>query len=210
MNAVAWAALVVFAAAAAANWWTRWTQNRRVELWSKPLALVALIVVALAIEPAEPTVRAWFVVALVCSLAGDVFLLDDRRFIPGLVAFLLAHVAYTIGLALDPEWTLAAMAPGAVLMLIVGGWIGRRIVSGAERESPVLGWAVIAYLVAISLMFATAVATRNPWAAVGAALFVASDSILGWRKFVGDARWMAVAIMVTYHLGQAGLVVSLL
>jgi len=210
VNAVAWAALVVFAAAAAANWWTRWTQNRRVELWSKPLALVALIVVALAIEPAEPTVRAWFVVALVCSLAGDVFLLDDRRFIPGLVAFLLAHVAYTIGLALDPEWTLAAMAPGAVLMLIVGGWIGRRIVSGAERESPVLGWAVIAYLVAISLMFATAVATRNPWAAVGAALFVASDSILGWRKFVGDARWMAVAIMVTYHLGQAGLVVSLL
>jgi uncharacterized membrane protein YhhN len=94
-------------------------------------------------------------------------------------------------------------------MLIVGGWIGRRIVAGAEREAPILGWAVIAYLVAISLMFATAVATRNPWAAIGAGLFVASDSILGWRKFVAEARWMSVAVMVTYHLGQLGLVVSL-
>jgi uncharacterized membrane protein YhhN len=209
VTAVAWVGSAVFAIAAVANWATRWTGNRRVELWSKPLALGALIVVALAIEPAEPTVRAWFVVALACSLAGDVFLLDDRRFVPGLVAFLFAHVAYTIGLALDPEWSLAAMAPGVVLMLIVGGWIGRRIVAGAEREAPILGWAVIAYLVAISLMFATAVATRNPWAAIGAGLFVASDSILGWRKFVAEARWMSVAVMVTYHLGQLGLVISL-
>ncbi len=210
MTGVAWAALMVFAVAAVANWTSRSTANRRVELWSKPLALVALIVVALAIEPAEPTMRAWFVVALACSLAGDVFLLDDRRFIPGLVAFLLAHVAYIIGLALDPEWTLAAMAPGVVLMLIVGSWVGRRIVQGAERESPLLGSAVIGYLIAISVMFAAALATRNVWAAVGAGLFVASDSILGWRKFVGDAAWMPTAIMVTYHLGQAGLVLSLI
>lgn len=209
MNAAAWAALAVFAVAAVANWVSRWSADRRTELWSKPLALVALIGVALALDPVEPTVRAWFVVALVCSLAGDVFLLDERAFLPGLVAFLLAHVAYIVGLAQMDDWTLAAMAPGAVLMIIVGGWVGRRIVAGAERQSPVLGWAVIAYLVAISLMFATALATRNVWAAVGAGLFVASDSILGWRKFVGDARWMPVAIMVTYHLGQAGLVISL-
>jgi len=39
---------------------------------------------------------------------------------------------------------------------------------------------------------------------------VASDSVLGWRQFVADARWMPVTIMITYHLGQAGLVASLL
>jgi uncharacterized membrane protein YhhN len=69
---------------------------------------------------------------------------------------------------------------------------------------------VIAYLVAISLMFATALATLNPLAALGAGLFVASDSILGWRRFVHEARWMAPAVMITYHLGQAGLVISLI
>ncbi len=73
-----------------------------------------------------------------------------------------------------------------------------------------LGWAVIGYLIAISLMFAAAAATGNPWAIVGAGLFVTSDSVLGWRRFVGERRWMPVTIMVTYHLGQGALVASLL
>ncbi|MGB0111996.1 MAG: lysoplasmalogenase [Ilumatobacteraceae bacterium] len=210
MTALAWVFLAVFSVAAVANWWTRWTENRRVELWSKPIALLALIGVALAIDPVEPTVRAWFVAALACSLAGDVLLLDDRRFVAGLAAFLLAHVAYTIGLILGDEWSGRQFAGGVVLMLVVGASVGRKIVNGAERESPVLGSAVIAYLVAISLMFAAAGATGNPWAIVGAGLFVTSDAVLGWRRFVGESRWMAPAIMVTYHLGQAGLVAGLL
>ncbi len=73
-----------------------------------------------------------------------------------------------------------------------------------------LGPAVSGYLVAISLMFCAAMATGSTWAIIGAALFVASDSVLGWRQFVVAARWMPVTIMVTYHLGQAGLVASLL
>lgn len=210
MTALAWVFGAVFGIAAVANWWTRWAANRRVELWSKPLALAALIGVALAIEPVEPAVRAWFVVALVCSLAGDVFLLDDRRFVAGLAAFLIAHVAYTVGFVVADDWSGRQFATGAVLMLVVGAGVGGRIVRGAERESPVLGWAVIGYLVAISLMFAAAAATGNPWAIVGAGLFVISDSVLGWRRFVGEQRWMPVTIMATYHLGQAGLVASLL
>jgi uncharacterized membrane protein YhhN len=69
---------------------------------------------------------------------------------------------------------------------------------------------VTAYLLAISVMFCAAAASGNWFAIVGAGLFVASDSVLGWRQFVGSARWMPVTIMVTYHLGQAGLVASLI
>ena len=37
------------------------------------------------------------VVGLVCSLAGDVFLmLPEERFVEGLVSFLLAHIAYVV------------------------------------------------------------------------------------------------------------------
>ena len=71
-----------------------------------------------------------------------------------------------------------------------------------------LGPAVTAYLVAISVMFCAAMATGNTWAILGAALFVASDSVLGWRQFVAQASWMPVTIMVTYHLGEAGPAVS--
>lgn len=211
MTNAAWIFAAVFAVAAGANWWSRWTDDRRTELWSKPLALIALIGVAATLDPVDPAVRAWFVVALVCSLAGDVFLLDgDRRFVPGLVAFLLAHVAYTVGLIVAPDWSWVGFGVGVVLTVALASTVGVRIVRAARRSEPVLGPAVSAYLVAISLMFCAAVATGSPWAIVGAALFVASDSVLGWRQFVGSARWMPVTVMVTYHLGQAGLVASLL
>ena len=211
MTNAAWIFAAVFAVAAGANWWSRWTDDRRTELWSKPLALIALIGVAATLDPVDPAVRAWFVVALVCSLAGDVFLLDgDRRFVPGLVAFLLAHVAYTVGLIVAPDWSWVGFGVGVVLTGALASTVGVRIVRAARRSEPVLGPAVSAYLVAISLMFCAAVATGSPWAIVGAALFVASDSVLGWRQFVGSARWMPVTVMVTYHLGQAGLVASLL
>jgi uncharacterized membrane protein YhhN len=211
MTTGAWIGVAVFVVAALANWWSRANDDRRTELWSKPLALAALIGVAVAVEPVDPAMRAWFVVALVSSLAGDVFLLDgDRRFIPGLVAFLLAHVAYTVGLAVAPDWAWARFGIAAVAMMILGVTVGAVIVRAARASSSVLGLAVTGYLVAISLMFCAAAAYGNWWAIGGAALFVASDSVLGWRQFVGTARWMPVTVMVTYHLGQAGLVASLL
>ncbi len=211
MTNAAWAFAAIFAVAAGANWWSRWTDGRRTELWSKPLALVALIGVAVTLDPVDPAMRVWFVVALGFSLAGDVFLLDgDRRFVPGLVAFLLAHVAYTIGLVVAPDWSWVGFGVGVVLMVALASTVGLRIVRAARRNEPVLGPAVSAYLVAISTMFCAAAATGNWWAIAGAGLFVASDSVLGWRQFVGSTRWMPITVMITYHLGQAGLVASLL
>jgi uncharacterized membrane protein YhhN len=211
MTAISISFAVVFAVAAGANWWSRWTDDCRTELWSKPLALIALIGVAVTLDPVDPAMGVWFVVALACSLAGDVLLLDgDRRFVPGLVAFLLAHVAYTVGLVVAPDWSWVGFGVGVVLTVALASTVGRRIVRAARGSEPVLGPAVSAYLVAISLMFCAAVASGNWWAIVGAGLFVASDSVLGWRQFVGSASWMPVTVMVTYHLGQAGLVASLL
>ncbi len=210
MNALAWVFAAIAAVSAVANWVSRAADHRTTELWSKPLTLIALIGVAVSLDPTDPTVRAWFVVALVCSLAGDVLLLDDRRFVFGLVAFLLGHLAYTAGFiaADDWRWWACLVALGAVALLIATA--GRRIVAAARRDDPTLGGAVLAYLVIISSMAVAAAAAGNAWAIVGAALFVASDTILGWRRFVATSAWMPTAIMVTYHLGQAGLVASLL
>jgi uncharacterized membrane protein YhhN len=210
VNAASYAFGAVFAVAALVNWWSRWTDDSRVERITKPLALIALIGVALTLDPVDPAVRTWFVVALLFSLAGDVFLLGgDDRFVLGLAAFLLAHVAYTVGFIVSVDWRWVGFVVGAVIIGIVAITVGARIVAGARRSNPALGPPVAAYLLVISVMAAAAAAAGNGWAIAGAALFVTSDSLLGWRQFVSPARWMAPAVMITYHLGQAGLVVSL-
>ena len=50
-------------------------------------------------------------------------------------------------------------------------------------------------------------ATRS--AIVGAGLFYVSDALIAWNRFVAETRHGRVAIMVTYHLAQVGLVLSL-
>jgi len=211
MTGMVWTFGAVFVLAASANWWSRLSDTRRcVEVWSKPLAMVALIAVAVALDPAEQLVRAWFVTALVCSLGGDVFLLgSEQHFVPGLVSFLFAHLAYTFGFFASRDWSTAAFLVGVLMVGVLAAAIGVRIVLAARRKERTLGPPVALYLVAISLMFCAAMATGSTWAILGAALFVASDSVLAWRRFVAKASWMPVTIMVTYHLGQAGLVASL-
>ena len=209
MTTVAWVFAAIAAVAAVANWWSAATDHHPTAVWSKPLTLLALIGVAVALDPSDPAVRAWFVVALAFSLAGDVFLLDDRRFVFGLAAFLCGHVAYTGGFIAAPEWRWWSAAVALVAMAMLVAIAGRRIVAGARAEEPRLGPPVVAYLTVISAMAIAAAAAGNAWAIGGAALFVASDTILGWRNFVDRRPWMPLAVMVTYHLGQAGLVASL-
>jgi hypothetical protein len=38
---------------------------------------------------------------------------------------------------------------------------------------------------------------------------MASDALIAETRFVGPRKWAPVVIMVTYHLGQAGLTLSL-
>jgi uncharacterized membrane protein YhhN len=202
--------LVVAAISGVANWWSRWARHRPTELWSKPLTLAALIAAAVALDPADPAVRAWFVVALALSLAGDVLLLGgDRWFVAGLAAFLAAHLAYVCGFAVADEWRWWAFGLAAVALTVVAGVVGRRIVAGATARRAALRIPVAAYLAVICAMVAAAAAAGDGWAIAGALLFLVSDAVLGWRQFVAESRWMPLAIMVTYHVGQAGLVLSL-
>lgn len=209
MTTAAWMFAAVAAIAAFANWWSAAADHRPTALWSKPLTLIALIGVAVTLDPADPAVRVWFVIGLVFSLAGDVFLLDDRRFVFGLGAFLCGHLAYVGGFIAAPDWRWWGAALALIPIAVLVATAGRRIVAGARTDDPQLGPPVVAYLTVISSMAIAAAAAGNAWAIAGAALFVCSDTILGWRNFVERRPWMPVAVMVTYHLGQAGLVASL-
>jgi uncharacterized membrane protein YhhN len=65
------------------------------------------------------------------------------------------------------------------------------------------------YLLVISAMLALAGATGRPAAIGGAVLFNVSDGLIAWNRFVRPPTWSALPVIVTYHLGQALLVVFL-
>lgn len=195
---------------AGADWVAVGTGRRRVEYLLKPATMVVLIAATLAIgDPVSDAARWWLVVGLVCSLAGDVFLMVEDHFVEGLASFLLGHVAYVVGL-----WNLGVdigrFLLGAVVVAVAMAVVGRVIITGARRHDPRLGVPVTAYITVISLMVASAVGTGRWVAIVGASLFYVSDAVIGISRFVKDFPYSRLVVMTTYHLGQIGLVLSLL
>jgi uncharacterized membrane protein YhhN len=185
-------------------------EHRAVEFVCKPLTMVLLIACALALDPADDAVRAWFVVALVLSLAGDVFLMLPRDlFVFGLGAFLLGHLAYIVGMHVDGVEGLRWLI-GIVVVMAVLAVLGTRILRGV-RAGPdaALAGPVVAYMFVISAMVASAIGIGDPVAVLGASLFYVSDALIAWNRFVRETAHSRVTIMVTYHLAQVGLVLSL-
>jgi uncharacterized membrane protein YhhN len=209
----------IAAIAAVIDWvavWADGPRSRAVERVAKPVVLLALLAVAVA-WPAgtgdDAAVRPWLVAALVASLAGDVLLLPPGRFVAGLVAFLLAHLAYLVAFAQLPG-SVPWLVVGVVLAGVLVGTVGRVLVGAARRVG--LAAPVAVYLVAICGMAIAATRTGLPAAIISAWLFVASDAMLAWGRFKappsasprGAAR-LRVAVIVTYHLGQVLLVAAL-
>ncbi len=209
MTSASWLLLAIAGLAAAADWVVVWRRpaHERAETVLKPLVLLALIGVALAIDPHDGGQRAWFVAALVLSLAGDVFLLPAvDRFVPGLASFLLAHVAYIVGfLVADAE---GGLGFGLGFLLLMA-FAAVRVVQGVRRREPALLAPVLVYIATIAAMFVVAVRHGEVVGAVGALAFVASDSVLALDRFDQHRRWMPTFVMVTYHLAQVLLVASL-
>jgi uncharacterized membrane protein YhhN len=228
MTAASWALLGVAGFSATVDWAAVGLQRKRVEYVAKPIVVLLLIGVAVTLTPVSELRRGYTVTALVFSLAGDVLLMlpepdpiaqararargETGRlelFPFGLAAFLLAHINYIAGFRAGSP-SLQATALGALLVLPVALSVGSIVVrSLVARGQEALRLPVIAYMAVIGAMTASAVASGSVLAAVGAWLFLSSDAILAWDRFVRKLRWGSVAVAVTYHLAQGLLVVSL-
>lgn len=199
---------------AVANWIAVGRRWRYVEYITKPATLLALLMWLAPFALTESHL-AGFLAGLALSLVGDVLLMLPRQqFVGGLVAFLLAHLAYIVGFnqRLPPWHGLTLLA----LVVVIGlGWtLYHRLV---VRVPTPLRWPVMLYLGVISLMWlsATLTWTRPDWSrwaaasvTVGATLFLMSDLMLAWDRFVAPVRHSRVLVMITYHLGQVGLIVG--
>ena len=205
-----WVLLGVAGVAAVVDWVAVAREHKAVEYVAKPLTMAALLGMAIAIPAPDETRQLWFVAAAAFSLAGDVFLMLPRdRFVPGLASFLVAHVCYIVGLltsGLAVPGVIAGLIVVAIGMSVVGRTVARAVRSGPD---PSLLAPVVAYMAVISVMVVAALGAGPAIAAVGALLFFVSDSILAWRRFVAPLPWGGVGVMVTYHLAQACLLLSL-
>lgn len=200
---------VVTGLLAMSNWYAVGARRPRLEGWTKPLTMVALLATALAAGAGGSAPGRWLLVALFFGLLGDVALLGhtSRRFLAGVAAFLVGHLGYVacfaaLGLP-SPGWAWAVLA--ILLGMLV---VTRDVVPSAYRlAGPAVAVPVACYSLVIAAMLVLAWLTGHGLIAAGAAVFVVSDSIigltLGRSGFAGPSGRTHVAIMVTYHLGQA-------
>jgi uncharacterized membrane protein YhhN len=211
VTASAWVFLGVAGLFAVGDWIAVHRDARRLEYVCKPMATAAFVGCALTLDPALTDRRSWFVAALILCLVGDVFLmLPGDRFIAGLGSFLLAQLTFAAEFAVDAGTT-GAYALGAAVVLALGALLAVRFVGALRRSGrSALVVPVIAYLVAIGAMAASAVGSGNGWAIAGALCFFASDALIAETRFVGERPHARVVIMITYHAALALLVVSLL
>lgn len=189
----------------------------RLEYIAKPAVVVCLFI-WLYLNTGLQGNMLWFGVGLLFSLLGDVLLMIslDRLFMPGLIAFLLTHISYLIGFQeqlLNPTaWSFILL----FFILLNAVRLIRRIVGAMRaRGQNRLVNPVIVYSLVISLMLYAAMSTIfDPawetgaafYVSAGAFLFYVSDLILAWNKFVSPINNSRILNILTYHLGQIGLI----
>ena len=186
----------------------------------KPLTMaIAIILVAASAYQLRGTGRfdsklgVLLAAALAGSLAGDVFLMFEGFFIPGLASFLVAHLCYVALFKQGQRWFPHRGALAATLGIGVAMyaflWTGGL---PAALRAP-----VAAYVLVIALMAAQAIGRagvlRNRASvrvAVGAAFFMLSDSLLATHRFVSPLPLSQVWVLATYYAAQACIVAGVL
>jgi uncharacterized membrane protein YhhN len=186
-------ASAAFVALAAADTFLAATGRARARRFTKPLLMPALMV-----GRDRPTRR-----ALALGGAGDVALLgsSDAAFRAGLASFLAGQVAWIAVLRRRPGGGRLRRRPAlaAPYLAAFGGlnvYLWKR--TGRDRIP------VVVYSVVLLAMSLTALDSGSSRAAIGGALFLASDSLLALEKFA-DLHLPAHEglVMATYTSAQA-------
>lgn len=177
---------------------------------TKPLLMPALLVaLMLGLPVRRSLLLLWGGLALTFSWLGDVLLQSpgELGFLIGIGAFGLAHLAY-IALYLGPLRTQRMPRWGMAIGIVVGiAWWGSMVAALALWLGSLLV-PVAVYGLILGAAAVTALATR-PVVAIGAGVFLASDTLLAFDRFLPGFSVLDVDlwIMLLYCLGQ-GLIIA--
>jgi uncharacterized membrane protein YhhN len=167
----------------------------------KPLTTILIFVLAFQLELGNYSVYKILILAgLVFSLLGDVFLmLPKERFVAGLVSFLVAHLLF-IGAMVSDFGPYYAWIPFVPIAIYMGVFLWILLPKTGKMTLPVLVYALVI------MLFLWQAAGRawylagdsSSYAFYGALLFVISDSVLAYNKFVRPFKLAEFSIMLTY------------
>ncbi|MBZ0177655.1 MAG: lysoplasmalogenase [Melioribacteraceae bacterium] len=185
--------------------------KRKLFLVLKPITIISIIVLAFAID-SNPESRFSFYIksALIISFVGDVFLmLKESKFKYGLIAFLVAHIAYSFAFiqgvfAFNFYLLISAILFSSIMLVILGNSIGKyRLV-------------VLLYVGVLTVMFWVGINRylfmrdqASMLISIGAILFVISDSFLAYKKFRNNNPKYEYIILNSYFIAQLLFALSL-
>ena len=116
-------------------------------------------------------------------------------------SFALAHIAFVVFFYREyrKERAMVGIKWKSAIVGLYGLVVGMCIVPHVQGPLQI---GVSVYILLILAMCILAWMQKNPLYALGAWLFVFSDTILAWNKFVSPIEWAGYLIMVPYYLGQ--------
>ena len=142
------------------------------------------------------------------GLAGDLLLLNEKRFIHGLGAFLLGHLFYIITFSISVNWLRPEYNLLIFLVILCSAYAALlyRHLRHAGRDKYIVP--VFIYMAVLASMIFTASmagleSTGFNLVIRGAILFGLSDIVLSFNKFIQPFRAAQGIILVTYYSGQA-------
>jgi uncharacterized membrane protein YhhN len=172
----------------------------------KPMASLFIAAVAFTNWRAQrDRYSLWVTIGLLCSLAGDVWLLwPARYFLVGLLSFLGAHIAYLAA------FTRGTKFPARPFIWLLYGAIGFALwlflkpgLSVSLRASVAVYTFFLATMASQALgRFLILRTSAARLAAIGAIFFMISDSLLAFDRFRRPIPASAILILATYYLAQ--------
>ena len=161
--------------------------------------LLILLYASLIKGPVLTRSSGLILIGLFFCMLGDALLI---WFVIGLSAFLIGHLFYLASFL--GEWRFNWIRFLTILPIAAFSiWMGSRLLNSlSESGNTDLAIPVLCYISVISLMCWSSFMTGDGSAIIGACLFVLSDSILSWNKFITEVPYSGTAIMVTYYLAQ--------
>lgn len=172
-----------------------------------PMALI--IIYGITQLPQKSEIKSYHlltIIGLLFCISGDYLI---QRFIIGLCAFLCGHIFYILSFKKQksvkppPELFIYIISIYALVMMTIMSLVI------FYKGDLYLIVPVILYTAIIAFMAYTAWQTRNKWLIIGSLLFLISDSILAWNKFVNAVPFSTVLIMVTYYSANYFIATSL-
>jgi uncharacterized membrane protein YhhN len=208
---------LAFAALAATDTWLAGSSRpsaHKARYVTKPL-LMPVLGASLATneKAAGSPLRATTLAAQAAGWGGDVLLLghSDKAFGAGATSFGVGHLAYIAGFLRNSRGS--AMKDNKVALGVAGIWAvtAPGVAFAAYRKDKALGATMLGYSATLAAMVAHAnhldaslPRRARVLTAVGAATFMASDSILGARTFLipNPPDRLESVVMATYTAGQ--------